>query len=46
MADRDTVTFALPTGAKVTAPRDVARKLGWVEPKAKAEPKRPTRKTK
>lgn len=44
MADRDTVTFALPSGAKVTAPREVARKLGWTEPQP--EPKRATRKTK
>ena len=41
MSDREPVTFTLSNGAKVTAPREVARKLGWTEPQP--EPKRATR---
>lgn len=41
MSSPDVVTFALPSGAKVTAPRPLAERMGWKpEPAPKAAPRR------
>lgn len=40
----EAVTFTLPTGARVTAPLDTARKLGWQPPAEKPAPKRTRKK--
>jgi len=46
MSAAETVTFSLPSGAKVTAPLDLARRLGWQESQPPPLPKpRRTRKT-
>lgn len=39
MARTETVTFVLPTGAKVTAPKPLAIKLGYTEPKPEPKPR-------
>ncbi len=39
MAGREMVTFTLETGARVTAPREVAERLGW-KPKPEPKPRR------
>lgn len=38
MSNRETVTFALPSGAKVTASKELASKLGWSKPGPKTKP--------
>ena len=42
MSRPEIVTFALGSGAKVTAPRHLAEHLGWMaEPECAAEPETP-----
>ena len=42
MSRPEIVTFALGSGAKVTAPRHLAERLGWTaEPERAAEPEAP-----
>lgn len=41
MHAREVVTFTLPSGARVTAPIETAKRLGWQPP---AEPKRTRKK--